>query len=131
MSTQIIMSNEIMSDFSTSVGSTNSTALVIVEVEEEEETGMEEDEMLDAEASDEQSTLGASEVQELTEFVDPSQVPLPPSPTSSPMQLVLPMAPTHALIPRTDGKPEATHRPKKIRVAPKELKRKASEDRAE
>jgi len=129
MSTQIIMSNEIMSDLSTSVGSTNSTALVIVEVEEE--TGMEEDEMLDAEASDEQSTLGASEVQELTEFVDPSQVPLPPSPTSSPMQLVLPMAPTHALIPRTDGKPEATHRPKKIRVAPKELKRKASEDRAE
>ena len=131
MSTQIIMSNKIMSDFSTSVGSTDSTALVVVVVEEEEETGMGEDEMLDAEALDEQSTLGASQVQELTEVFDPSQVPLPPSPTSSPMQLVLPMAPIHALIPRTDGKPEATHRPKKIRVAPKDLKRKTTEDRAE
>jgi hypothetical protein len=56
--------------------------------------------------------------QQLTADTDPTQIPLPPSPSNTLLQLELPMAPTHAPIPRTDGKPEAKHRPKKVRVAP-------------
>ena len=72
---------------------------------------------------------------------DPNQIPLPPSPEASLSAIEAPPAasaatatpslplPRMSYIPRTDGKREVGHRGKRVRMIPKNNKRKSDDDK--